>query len=78
MSTTFWFTKIFACYYQAIQWRKEIQCEYDVVIQSQSWEIVECPNNVKPISCKWFYRIKYKENGEIDKYKDRLVTKGFS
>jgi hypothetical protein len=55
-----------------------MQCEYDAVIKNQTWKIVECPKDVKPIGCKWVYRIKYKENGEIDKYKARLVTKGFA
>ena len=41
-------------------------------------EIVECPKDVKPIGCKWVYIIKYKANGEIDKYKARLITNGFS
>jgi len=60
------------------EWRKEMQCEYDAVIKNQIRKIVECPNYVKPIGCKWVYRIKYKANGEIDKYKARLVTKGFA
>ena len=41
------------------EWRKEMQCEYGAVIKNQ---------DVKPIGCKWVYMIKYKENGEIDKY----------
>lgn len=53
-----------------------MQCEYDAVIKNQTWKIVECPKNVKPIGFKWVY-IKYKENGKIDKYKSRLVAKGF-
>ena len=33
---------------------------------------------LNPIGCKWVYRIKYKENGDIDKYKERLVANGFA
>ena len=43
-----------------------------------TWKIGECPRDVKPISCKWVYIIKYKVNGEVDKYKDRLVAKQFA
>jgi hypothetical protein len=49
------------------EWRKEMQCEYDAIIKNQTWKIVECPRNLKPIGYKWVYGIKYKENGEIDK-----------
>jgi len=52
--------------------------EYDFVIANGTWKLVDFSTNVKPISCKWVYRIKYKENGEVDKYKARLVSKGFS
>ena len=41
-------------------------------------KIVDCPHDVKPIGCKWVYIIKYKANGDIDKYKERLVEKGFA
>jgi hypothetical protein len=56
------------------QWKVNMR----LVIKNKTWKIVDCPPNVKPIGCKWVYRIKYKENGEIDKFKARLVEKGFS
>ena len=51
---------------------------YDSIIANGTWKLVDCPTNVKPINCKSVCRIKYKENGEVDKYKARLVSKGFS
>jgi hypothetical protein len=52
--------------------------EYDSVLANGTWNLVDCPPDVKPIGCKWVYQIKYKPNGKIDKYKERLVAKGFS
>ena len=32
---------------------------------------------MKPIGCKWVYKVKYKVDGTLDKYKACLVAKGF-
>ncbi|GMI89856.1 hypothetical protein HRI_002654900 [Hibiscus trionum] len=43
-----------------------------------TWMIVSLPEGKQPIDCKWVYRIKYKYDGTIDRYKTRLVAKGFT
>ncbi|GKE33150.1 ribonuclease H-like domain-containing protein, partial [Tanacetum coccineum] len=40
-------------------------------------EIVESPEGKKAIGSKWFYKIKFKSSGEINRYKARLVAQGF-
>jgi hypothetical protein len=52
--------------------------EYDSVLANGTWNLFDCPHDVKPINCKWVYRVNYKPNGKIDKCKERLVAKGFS
>jgi histone deacetylase 1/2 len=32
---------------------------------------------INVIDCKWVFKIKYKGDGSLDKYKGRLVAKGF-
>jgi hypothetical protein len=32
----------------------------------------------KPITCKWIFKIKYKADGTIQKYKALLIAKGFT
>jgi hypothetical protein len=59
-------------------WKKEILKEYDSILSNGTWNLVDCPHDVKPIRSKWVYRLKYKPNGKIDKYKERLIAKGFS
>lgn len=36
------------------------------------------PENVHLITCKWVYRLKRKADGSIDRFKARLVARGFS
>jgi hypothetical protein len=52
--------------------------EYDLVLSNGTWNLVDCLHDINTIDCKWVYRVKYKPNGKIDKYKERLVAKGFS
>ena len=60
------------------EWQQAMVNEYQVVIDNNTWKLVDCPQNVKPVGCKWVYQIKYKQNGDIYKYKARLVAKGFA
>lgn len=52
--------------------------EYEFIIKNKTWELTEIPIGKEPIGCKWLYKPKFKENGSIDKYKSRLVEKGYS
>ena len=42
------------------------------------WDLVELPNGSKPIGCKWVFKTKIESNDQVERYKARLVTKGFS
>lgn len=41
-------------------------------------EYTTLPPNRKPITSKWVFKIKTKANGTLDKYKARLVARGFT
>ncbi|GJR54394.1 ribonuclease H-like domain-containing protein [Tanacetum coccineum] len=43
---------------------------------SRTSEIVDLPVGRKAISSKWVWKIKYKFNGEVERYKARVVAKG--
>lgn len=37
------------------------------IMSNHSWELVELPSKIKPISCKWVFEKKLKLDGAIDK-----------
>ena len=59
-------------------WKKAIKIEIDSILQNQTWELVDLPLGAKPIGCKWIFKRKFHPDGSIEKYKVRLVAKGFT
>ena len=45
---------------------------------NNTWTLTSLPPNKKPIVCKWVYKVKYKFDGLVERYKGRLVAKGFT
>ena len=42
------------------------------------WKLVDRPQHKQPIGVKWVYRTKLNPDGSINKYKARLVVKGYA
>ena len=59
------------------KWHQAMQEEYDALIENKTWHLVPPSSNRNLIDCKWVYRVKKKADGSIDRYKARLVVKGF-
>ena len=45
--------------------------------KNQTWELVNRPKDKKAIGMKWVYRTKLNPDGSVNKYKARLVVKGY-
>ena len=43
-----------------------------------TWDLVDPPENYKPIDCMWVYKLKYNADGLVNKYKTILVAKGYT
>jgi hypothetical protein len=62
----------------AKKWEIAMQEKYDSLVVSNTWSLVPLPKGKKPISCKWVFKIKHGVDGEVERYKARLVARGFT
>ena len=60
------------------QWRKAMEEEIKALYDNQIWVLVPMPNEVKTISCMWVNKVKTHPDGLVERYKARLVARGFS
>ena len=51
--------------------------EVESILSNHTWKLVDLPPGNKPLQCKWIFKRKMKADGVIDKYKARLVVKGY-
>jgi hypothetical protein len=59
-------------------WQELIQMELDSLEKTGTWHLVKQPPGANVVECRWVLRIKNNAAGEIEKYKARLVVKGFT
>ncbi|RVW25377.1 Retrovirus-related Pol polyprotein from transposon TNT 1-94 [Vitis vinifera] len=43
-----------------------------------TWTITDLPVGKRPVGCKWIFTIKYKADGSVERFKARLVARGFT
>ena len=60
------------------QWQEAIKAEFNSLEKNKTWLLTPLPPNRKSISSKWIFKIKTKADGSLDKYKARLVARGFT
>ena len=59
------------------KWLNTMKSEMDSMYSNQVWTLVDPPEGVNPIGCKWVFKKKIGADGQVDTYKARLVAKGF-
>jgi hypothetical protein len=59
-------------------WKEAIRSEMDSIMSNATWDVIEHPYGCKPIGSKWMFKQKLRPDGTIERYKARLVIKGYS
>ena len=57
--------------------KEEVNSEIELILSNQTWELADLPLGNNPLGSKWIFKRKMKPDGTIDKYKARLVVKGY-
>ncbi|WKA05320.1 hypothetical protein VitviT2T_023294 [Vitis vinifera] len=60
------------------KWQEAMKLEKESMYSNSVWELVDLPEGIKPIGCKWIYKRKRGPNGKVETFKAMLVAKGFT
>jgi len=59
-------------------WVAAMNKEIEALMLNNTWDLVPLPTGKKAISSKWVYRVKLKSDGSLERFKARLVIRGFT
>lgn len=59
-------------------WDRACHEEYQAMMENDTWELVPLPHGREAIGCRWVFKTKYRADGSIERYKARIVAKGYA
>ncbi|KAL4278674.1 hypothetical protein GQ457_03G016420 [Hibiscus cannabinus] len=59
------------------KWPTAMDEEIEAIDRNNTWELTNLPKGSQPIGVKWVFKKKMNAQGEIERYKTRLVAKGY-
>ncbi|KAL8088511.1 hypothetical protein AgCh_038335 [Apium graveolens] len=60
------------------EWQNAISAEFSSLEANRTWSLVPLPQGKKPVSSKWVFKVKQNSDGTIERYKARLVVRGYT
>lgn len=54
-----------------------MKSEMESMYSNGVWTLVDPPQGIKPVGCKWIYKRKKGVDGKVKTFKARLVAKGY-
>jgi hypothetical protein len=60
------------------KWKEAMKDEMKALERNATWDLVELPRDKKIVGCKWVYKLKNGVDDTVERYKARLVEKGYS
>ena len=60
------------------KWVEAMKLEIKALEDNKTWIVVTLPPRKRVIGCRWVYKIKYQASGEVERFKSRLVAKGYN
>lgn len=58
-------------------WKQSMDAEMAALMSMGVYEVVPTPEHARVLGCRWVYKIKRDQLGNTEKYKSRIVVKGF-
>ena len=52
--------------------------EFEALYANDTWDLVALPPNKQAVGCRWVNKVKHKADGSIERFKARLVVKGYT
>ena len=68
-------------YHQAVRfpkWHQAMNEEIQALEMNNTWVVQPLPPGKRTIGCRWLYKVKYRADDSLDRYKARLVVKGYT
>ncbi|KAL1213817.1 Retrovirus-related Pol polyprotein from transposon RE2 [Cardamine amara subsp. amara] len=75
---THWIPKSYEEAKESEEWLGAVADEKSAMERNHTWDEADLPPGKRAVSSRWIFTIKYLSNGDIERYKARLVARGFT